>query len=115
MKNNRFLSIIIVFCLLISSLSPFTCHNYEDIYKKDLDYPYRAYGGWFDGCIVRIENGLQFSDASSYFNSKTLTVYSRPYAIEEGVTEEGYYGGPEVPLFKTDDAYKALCSENIKQ
>ncbi len=108
---KRIISLFLVIFITIFSI---TIANAVNIQDKDLDYPYRAQGGRFDGCIVRAENGIEFSDASSNFNSKTLTVYSRPYAIEEGVTENGVHGGPEVPLFKVDDAYKALCSANIK-
>ncbi len=79
---------------------------------RDLDYPYRAMGGLFEGCIVRTENDIRFSGASTNVGEKTLTVYDRPYAVSEGAAENGSL--TEIPLFQTDGDYKALCSENIK-
>ena len=109
MKNKRFIALFILtvlvasFCINVSAARP---------YEKSLDYPYRAMGGLFEGCIVRAENGIEFSDASSNFNSKTLTVYKRPYAVEERRKESGELY--EATLFENDEDHKNLCIENIK-
>ena len=106
---NAFLTIIVLISVCCINVCAHSAR------EKGLDYPYRAMGGLFEGCIVSAENGILFSEASTNFIDKKLTVYNKPYAIEEGMTESGYYGGPEVPLFKLDDEYKTLCCDNIKK